>query len=545
MRPGVQTANFMKLPFKSFSFWGYLFFALFITSSAFWSSCEKQTPQDQPPEQYKTTPTTYTVTLSNSGGSFTITGATNVTISLPDGTIVFPKTQSDTTITFPPLGDTSAGRPIVFGVNTNHWQPQQNKFQSVRCYLPIGWAFTEKGFYGQPLKQAQKTFLGVDDYLVAMKAANVDVLLCLMQSPDWLNGHSVGINTNDFPPIRPGLNRQDPKSYSEIASIYKAFAIRYGSRQWPVGSYKIDPAGPRWTNDQPQTFKSGLNLVKFIEVGNELDRWWKIGTPEYMTAPEHAAFLISVYDSIKLADPSLVVVMAGLTNYDIKYLNEMKSFCDQRGRKFPCDVVNVHHYSNNGNIAGVHPPTWWVNNACSPESDKDMVTLAACVAFGKNIGLPTWLTEFGFDTEPNSQMSPTPINGQTNEQTAAQWNVRTALESVRLGASRSYVFTLADEPNPSAGLFQSCGLLLPEFMAYGTKPSFNEYVRLNTELAGFRYIGDESTPTVRVLKFKHQNGTTKFAYWLPTSNKSTVGISISNTQTTATETVQYLTVKKT
>lgn len=517
----------MKVPFKTL-----LFFALLAARCT-------NAPQSAPtPSQ--TTPTSYTVTLANSGGSFTITGATGVTIALPDGTIVFPTSSTDTVVTNPPV-DTSAGCAVLFGVNTNHWQPNQSKFQGVRCYLPIGWAFTEKGFYGQPLKQAQKTFLGVDDYLAAMKSANVDVLLCLMQSPDWLNGHSVGINTNDFPPIRPGLDRENPKSYSEVAAIYKAFAIRYGSRQWPVGSYKLDPAPPRWTNDQPQTFKSGLNLVKFIEVGNEVDRWWKIGTPEYMTPREHAAFLIAVYDSIKLADPALMVVMAGLTNYDTKYLAAMKSFCDERGRKFPCDVVNVHHYNNNGNLPGVQPPTWLVNGGCSPESDKDMATLAACVAFAKSIGLPCWLTEFGFDTEPNSQMSPTPITGQTNDQTVAQWNVRAALEGIRLGASRSYLFTLADEPNPSAGLFQSCGLLRPESMAYVAKPAFNEFVRLNTELAGFKYIGDESTPTVRVLKFKHQNGTIKFAYWSPTANKSTVQIKISGVQNLATETVQYIT----
>lgn len=461
-------------------------------------------------------------------------------VSTPPTPCVCP---CDTTTTTPV--DTSIGRAILFGVNSNHWQPidKQTMFQSVRCYSPIGWSFTAAGFYGQPLKQAQKQFLGIDDYLTAMKSANVDVLLCLMQSPDWLNGHSVGINTNDFPPIRPGLDRETPGSYSEIAGIYKAYAIRYGSRQWPVGSYRIDPAPPRWNGDAPQTFKSGLNLVKHIEVGNEVDRWWKIGTPEYMTPREHAAFLIAVFDSIKLADPSMMVVMAGLTNYDTKYLVSMKSFCDERGRKFPADVVNVHHYSNNGNVAGAQPPTWLANGGCSPESDRDMVTLSACVAFAKSIGLPCWMTEFGYDHTVGSQMAPQPIGTNTNEQTVAEWNVRSALEIVRLGAVRAYVFTIADEPNPSAGLFQSCGLLKSESMAYAPKLAFTEFVRLNSELAGFKYIADESTAKMRVLKWRHPDGRIKFAYWSPTSTNATFVNTLAGSTVTVTEMVKYMAIK--
>jgi hypothetical protein len=145
----------------------------------------------------------------------------------------------------------------MLGVNTNTWQPkeQQVKMMGVRLYQPIGWIWTEKGFYGQPMKQGQKQFLGLDDYLAYMKSKEVDVLLTLMQSPDFLNGYTQGINTNDYPPIRPGADKNDPKSYSEIASIYKAFAIRYGSKVWPKGSYKIDPAPPRWNGDESQVEK--------------------------------------------------------------------------------------------------------------------------------------------------------------------------------------------------------------------------------------------------------------------------------------------------
>ena len=102
-----------------------------------------------------------------------------------------PVCPTDTTVVVIQTPDTSK-TPFLLGVNTNHWQPkeQQTRINGVRLYLPIGWAWTEKGFYGQPLKQAQKQFLGIDDYLAYMKAHGVDVLLTLHQSPDYINGLS-------------------------------------------------------------------------------------------------------------------------------------------------------------------------------------------------------------------------------------------------------------------------------------------------------------------------------------------------------------------
>lgn len=494
-----------------------------------------------------TTPATYTVTLSNSGGAFTVTGATNVTITLPDGQIVFPCTGNppiDTTVTNPPL-DTTNGREFVFGANTNHWQPKdkQAMLPSVRYYLPIGWVYTPLGFYGQPMKQAQSQFLGVDDYLTFLKSKNVEPLLCLMQSPDWLNGHnSFGMNTNDYPPLRPGLDKEKPASYSEVSGIYGAFAKRYGSKTWPVGSYRVDPAPPRWTGDEKQAYKSGLGLVKYIETGNERDVWWKIGTAEsdqYMTAKQHAAFQIAVYDSIKAADPNIIVVMAGLTNYDLKYLMEMKAVFDAMGRRFPCDVINVHHYANSGNLPGVHPPTWWTNEACAPELDKDIVTLSNIVTFAKSIGLPVWVTEYGYDSNQGSQMSPKLFPGVTSEQLQADWNVRTALEQVRLGVSRSYMFSMADEPNASNGLFQSCGLLRGENVGFTEKPAFGKFVDMCNQLRGFKYLADQSTAKTRVLKFKHPDGRIKLAYWSPTASNATFTETVGGTSVTVKETVQF------
>lgn len=482
---------------------------------------------------------TYTITFTSGNSTMiteTISGADLVSITDEKGKVVFPCPKD--TVIAPPV-DTGSTNLLV-GVNTNHWQPKekQTRFNGVRYYFPLGWGFTSSGWYGQPLKQAQKQFLGVDDYLVYMKSKGTDVLFCPMQSPDWLNGQSNGTGSNDFPPIKPGLNRTDPKSYSTAASLYKTLAIRYGSKVWPYGSYKIDPAPPRWTGDERQSFKSGLNLVKYIEVGNEPDRWWKIGTPEYMTPQEYGAFLFAAYDSIKAADPNLVVVMAGLTNFDLAYLKGIKSFADGLGRKFPADVVNLHHYSSAGNLPGVHPPTWPTNQAVAPESDKDFGTVAQIVTWAKTIGLPTWVTEFGYDTEPGSQMYPILYAGLSSEQIQAQFLSRSILEYIRFGVTRTYLFTIADEPNTAAGTFASSGLLKGEAKGYEEKPSFGVVVGLSESLKGFRYVADQSTTKTRIMKFS--NGSkTLFYYWSPTSTGAKYNDVVGGKTVSVTEFVQF------
>lgn len=499
--------------------------------------------RNQTPQRQSVFPLGYTVTFTPR--EFHITTDDSL-IVIVNGVKVHPTGPTTPPVdTIKPPTDTT-GRFVMFGVNTNHWQPfdRQKQFQGVRYYLPIGWVYKLGGFRGQPMFQAQKQFVGVDDYLNAMTGAGADVLLCLMQSPDWLNGHNSGdLNTNDFPPIAPGADRKNPASYSRVAGIYSAFAKRYGSRTHSPGSYQIDATPPRWTGDGPQQFKSGLNKIKFIEVGNEFDRWWKIGTLEsaqYMAPDEHAALLIAAFDSIKAADPTIGVVMAGLTNFDHKYLKSMNAFCKARGRKFPADVINVHHYANAGNKPGVHPPTWLTNQAVAPEIDADVVSLDSVVAFARTIGLPVWVTEFGFDTEPGSQMTPGVFTGVTPVILADQWNVRSALEYTRRGAARAYVFTIADEPNPTAGLYQSSGLLKNEASGFVPKPGFNSFVTLCNETRGAKYVADESTADVRVIRFKLPNGRNVRAYWSPTATGKKFGAIIAGQNVNVTESVQYM-----
>lgn len=408
----------------------------------------------------------------------------------------------------------SSGTPIVLGCNSNHWQPAeaQAKMHSIRLYVPVGWIW-QQGFYGQPFYQAQKQFLGLDDYLGYMKAQGVDVVLCLMPNPAKL---------------------------SEFPAICRAVAIRYGATVHPAGSYAIDPALPRWNGDKQQEYKSALNLVKYIECGNELDSWWNA---DYMPAAEHAELLTACYDAIKSADPGMGVVMAGLTNHDLPYLKAMALQFALNGRGFLSDAINVHHYSNAGNMPGVHPPTWHINQAVSPEADKDFATVAQIAEWAKERGLPVWATEYGYDTNPGSQTYPIQQPGKTAEQVQAEWLPRVAMEYVRHGATRSYLFTIADEPNPNSGTFTSSGFLRGEPQGYAPKLSYLTVSYQCEMMKGAQYEKDLSTPEMRVLRFARDNWKV-YAYWLPTSVGAEFQGMVAGHTVTATEAVQYLIVDK-
>lgn len=441
-----------------------------------------------------------------------------------------PANPQDTLVVHPPT-DTAK---ILIGINTNSWQPKdkQTAFQTLRYYLPTAWVYTESGFRGQPFLNGGKQFFGADEYLVYMHDKGVDVLLTLMQSPGWLNGQ--GGLTNDFPPIRPGLDKTDPKSYMEFAQIYRAFAVRYGTK---TGTYPLDSAPPRWNGDGPQVLKSGLGLVKYMEIGNEVDRWWN--QTQYMNAQEHAALLAACYDAIKSADPEMKVVMGGLTNYELPYLKEMQAWFTAHGRPFAADVINVHHYASLGNLPGVHPPTWLPNQAAAPELDKDFATVSQVVSWAKSIGKPVWVTEYGYDTQAGSQMSPTPFAGLTLEQIQAQWDVRATLEYLRLGVQRTYLYTIADEANPNAGTFASSGVLSGEGRGYAPKPSFDAMASLCVNLKGCTAVRDKSTPDVRIVEFDTPRGTVVY-FWTPTASGKALQSVVNGKVVNVTETPQVL-----
>lgn len=435
-------------------------------------------------------------------------------------------------------------KPLI-GTCNFHWSPidKVSNIKLVRTYIASGWIWTPEGLYIQPMKQAQDQFLGLDDYFFAMKAKGVQVLACINQSPVWLNGFPHWDTSNDYPPISKGANRLDPSSYSDYASFWWQITARYGRKKWPVDKLRVDPAPPRWNGDGVQVPKSGLDYLRYIEIGNEWDKWWKLNSPEsgqYMTPEELATMLHVVYSAVKDADPTMKVVMPGLTNFNLPYLQKMFEYIDHNGWEWPMDVINVHHYSNLGNQLGVHPPTWYLNSACSPEEDKDFDSIKGVVKFAKSMKKPVWVTECGYDTTIGSPNAPHSVPGLTSDVIQGQWLLRTILLYASLGVDRVYGFNFNDEPSAeNGGQFVSSGLVRNKARNYEPKVSYHMITKAVQVLHGMNFVKRIPIDGVIALQFSSKDRST-IAYWSPTTTGKAFTAKILDETVPVYETVQYM-----
>lgn len=449
------------------------------------------------------------------------------------------------TDTLPKNKPTGAGAAI--NVCGFHWVPMDrlSPFSATRLYISSEWIWRPDGLFVEPIYQAQTADVnGLDTYLIRAKQQGLRVLPCIHQTPKWMVGDADYADGGaDQNPARPkNADKTVPSSYAAIAEMYRQFVMRYGSRKHKDGDLHVDKT-PRWKGDVPNEKKSGLNLITHIEVWNEPDKWWKIGTDEseaYMPPREYAAMLSACYDAIKAADPSVLVVMGGLTGADMPYLTEMHRWFEQQGMNFKADVINIHHYSNTANDATGWPPSWSEAGAICPEKDKAFEKIANVVAFAKGIGRPVWVTEFGYDTRPPSPMYASPVGGFTSEQLQAQWLARSYLEYMRKGVDNCFLFNIVDERGaPYGGLYQNSGILYGEGSdkTYSPKPAHGVLAQLAAELSGGWLAKDLSKPSYRMLQFNFPDGRQKVVYWSPTMEGKT--FPLPNTNLTVTEWPRY------
>jgi len=170
----------------------------------------------------------------------------------------------------------------------------------------------------------------MDDYLQKAKDAGKNVLWTNHQCPEWYRNTGRTDGNNDFAPIPAGAKRDDPKSFKDYASCLFQIAARYGSVKYPDSVLQTDPES-RWNGDLTEK-KSGLNLLKYMEVWNERKFWLK-GTEAYIEPETLAAMMSACYDGhegtmgpgvgILTADPNMIVVMPGLEDFDFECVELM------------------------------------------------------------------------------------------------------------------------------------------------------------------------------------------------------------------------------
>lgn len=413
-----------------------------------------------------------------------------VQITIPAQSIELDIEATTDPITPPPPPVDTTGFKV--GCCSFPWFPQ-SRFHDIglkwqRVYCSSGWIWRPDGIAVQPMWRAEtEENHGLDDMLTKAKSFGINTLLCIHQCAEWFRSTGRGDAANDFAPCKAGANRRDPASYKDYAEMLFQVAARYGRVKHPDSVLRVDTT-PRWGGDIQNVKKSGLDLLAFFEVWNESDKFWKIGTPEaeaYFLPEETAALMSAAYDGhegrlgagvgIKAADPSMVVVMPGITDFNMEYLAMMDLWfeANRTDKKWPCDILNFHHYSNTGNEGGKYPANWQDSGACLPANDKGFQAVYAAKSRAARLEKKVWITEFGADKKAPSMMHAKSMGGRNDD---ANFQASIIIESIKAyklaGVDAVFVFNSCDENSGTdGGQYESSGIFTSQADGYKPTPA--------------------------------------------------------------------------
>ena len=359
-----------------------------------------------------------------------------------------------------------------------------------------------------------------DAYYTHLKAAGVTVCPAIQGGATWLRAPGEG-KFNDKP-VPMGQSATDPASYAAHAGHLFQYAARYGSTRVADGKLKLAP-------DQPR--RSGMGLLHCYENWNEEDSWWG-GREAYFRPEEFAAMCSADYDGdqgrmgrtvgIKNADAGAKLVLGGLAGLSLDYVRTMKAWADvHRGGSFPCDVLNFHHYSNTGGEQQKGQV------GISPEADDLRGKAAELVDYCRRRlpGKEVWVTEFGYDTNPQSPQRAPAIGGYSQEEVQGQWLVRSYLALAAASVDRAAMFMLRDVNAADATQFSSSGLTSSKDTGWVPKASWYYVHTLRDRLAGMRFAGERPSGDANVKIYQFQSAAGPggaYVIWRPTSDGSTL-----------------------
>ena len=440
----------------------------------------------------------------------------------------------------------------MFGINMYEWNvlgpadgtiinetgmANVQSFSAIRHYMD--W---EKLEYTQGNYSFNPTFDGgwsYDAIYTRCKQDGILVLADLKTTPAWIQAtYPTAQQSVDVVPIVYNTSKSDPASYQRQAMVAFQFAARYGYNTAVNPALVTVNSALRWTGDVANQVKIGMGLVKYIECGNEEDKWWE-GPETQQTPEEYAANLSAFYDGnmgklgtnagVKTADPTMQVVMGGLALADPSWVTRIVAWCKtNRGLKADgnvnlCfDVINYHYYPNTG-----------VGTA-SGIGEAPELSLAGSIAdnfVAAAGGITTkpevWVTETGYDINQASSQHAIAIGNKSVLITQADWILRTALLNMRHGITRSFYYQLYDDTPNGTVTYQTSGLIVEG----GARRPAADYILQTTNLMGsYTFVKTLSTDpivdqytngtkTMYVLMIPDQKGRTG-TYTLTTADNS-------------------------
>lgn len=324
-----------------------------------------------------------------------------------------------------------------------------------------------------------------------------------------------------------GADPNIPESYRAHADHMYQFTARYGSQVVPDENLKLADGQPR---------VSGLGYIEYFENGNETNAYWEASHANF-TPYEFAAMMSADYDGhegtivnangestygVKNADPNAKMVMAGLAGYSMEYILGIHRWAqvNRTDGKFPADVLNVHFYANaSGDDQGVS------TIGISPE-DFDAKGKMRAIADYRDRYLPEmefWVSEFGYDTHPNSPQRSPAFGSFSAEEVQGQWLVRTYLALAAAGVDKAQMFMIRDVNN-GGGKFNTSGLVTAKG-EWDKKKSWYYVFTLKNRLMNLRFQDEPESghPDVMIQSYENEAGETKaYVVWAPTSDEVVV-----------------------
>lgn len=371
-----------------------------------------------------------------------------------------------------------------------------------------------------------------DDAFRKIKNAGITVSMCFQGAIKNLQGTGT-FKFNDKPIDAPNLSTTDPNSYKSISNSLYQIAARYGKTVVSADKLNV-PANQK---------QSGLDLIEYLEVWNEQDKTWE-GANAKFSPQEYAAMLSKCYDKIKEADPKMKVVMGGLATLSVDYIKAMKAWfeANRADKKFAADVVNMHLYAFSSTIDWGNPLK---NTAECPEQNGFKEKAKGVVDYVReNIpNAQVWISEFGWDTNPNSVLSPKKINDLTMNELQARYIIRGYLAYAAAGIDQAQLFELNDPSQNNISTWYGTSGLTDRTLNFAKKPSWYFTATLKNLLKGMVYLGEQvsGNPDILIYKFKDvtkNNGV--YAVWYKTAKDAATTnfqLNIGAKATTATQVV--------
>ncbi len=231
-----------------------------------------------------------------------------------------------------------------------------------------------------------------------------------------------------------------------------------GDRPSAISFYAPDPQ--RFAEFSRAVAERYHRYIDHWEIWNEPDNtlFWK-PKPD---AAAYAEVLRLSAAAVRSVDPDAKILLGGINPYDTSFLRGLIA----AGVWDDFDILAVHPY--------VDP--------VSPELGNLQASLDAINALASRLGdKPIWVTEIGWP----SGNSDRDTSGTADEQTQANYLVRSLLLLWRAGAERIFWYTLKDDPGNPYGLV---GLGRGQSDYSVRKASFYAFQTLNRQLANTEFV---------------------------------------------------------